>query len=36
MKCKICGCIMKQDHDGKICECCRDEYENNPGYDTRR
>ena len=23
--CKMCGCIMEDDHDGEICECCLDD-----------
>lgn len=23
--CKVCGCIMDDDHDGDICECCLDD-----------
>ena len=23
--CNICGCIMDDNHDGDVCECCRDD-----------
>lgn len=23
--CELCGCIMDDDHDGNICECCLDD-----------
>lgn len=23
--CIDCGCLMSDDHDGNICECCRDD-----------
>ena len=23
--CKLCGCIMSDNHDGDICECCLDD-----------
>lgn len=23
--CEICGCIMDDNHDGDICECCLDD-----------
>lgn len=23
--CKLCGCIMPDNHDGEICECCIDD-----------
>mgnify|MGYP003441640358 CR=1 FL=1 len=30
--CTLCGCIMYDDSDSDICECCLDElYESDPG-----
>ena len=25
--CIECGCIMDDDHDGDVCECCKDDRE---------
>jgi len=25
-ECKMCGCLMPDNHEGDICECCLDEY----------
>jgi hypothetical protein len=31
-RCTMCGCIMYDDSDSDICECCLDElYESDPG-----
>lgn len=24
-ECTECGCIMDDDHDGDVCECCQDD-----------
>lgn len=33
-RCKMCGCIMNDQHDGDICECCLDDlYESDPEED---
>ena len=26
-ECKFCGCIMSASHDGDVCECCKDDRE---------
>ena len=31
-RCKMCGCILDDKHDGDVCECCLDERnESDPG-----
>lgn len=33
--CIYCGCIMDQNHDGNICECCLDDlHESDPGEEV--
>lgn len=36
-RCTLCGCIMYDDSDSDICECCLDElYESDPGEEYER
>lgn len=33
--CIMCGCLMDNDHEGDICECCLDDlYESDPGENS--
>jgi hypothetical protein len=34
-RCKMCGCIMDDKHEGDICECCLDDlYDSDPGEEV--
>ncbi len=33
-RCVVCGCIMPDGSDGNICDCCKDELDQNNPYNA--